>query len=115
MTAALKKQRESNPAFTFQPDAVHPNEAGHWFMAKELIRACGDPKAADAESPRAMLKQHQIPEEVLKLVNERSALLRDAYVSGSGHKRPGIKAGLPVAEAHIKAEELSQRIRKALP
>lgn len=115
MTAALAKQRESNPAFTFQPDAVHPNESGHWFMAQVLIRASGDSKAADAESPQAMLKQSNIPTEVLKLVGERSALLRDAYVSGAGHQRPGVKAGLPVEEAQEKAAALSQRIGESLP
>ena len=36
---------------------------------------------------------------------------RDAYVAAAGHKRPGIAASIPVAEAEAKAKELTDRIQ----
>jgi len=37
-------------------------------------------------------------------------VLRDAYVSAAGHKRPGVAKGLPVDEAETQADELTVRI-----
>jgi lysophospholipase L1-like esterase len=114
MADALIKRRKSNPAFTFQPDAVHPHSEGHWVMAQELIRWFGDPASAQAESPKEMLSAQGIPEKVLEIVQERLNLRRDAYLSGSGHKRPGIKAGVPVEEAEQQAQKLAETIRGLL-
>ena len=44
------------------------------------------------------------------MVQQRVNLLRDAYVSAAGHKRPGVAAGLPLAEAEQQAAELSVKI-----
>ena len=32
------------------------------------------------------------------------------YIGAAGHKRPGVRAGLPVPEARQKARELSEQI-----
>ncbi len=48
--------------------------------------------------------------ELLKLVAEKNAVLRDAWLSETGHKRPGMKAGLPLAEAEAKAAKLKEKI-----
>jgi lysophospholipase L1-like esterase len=112
MAAEVAKRRETAPDFTFQPDAVHPNAEGHWFMACQLIRWFGDDEAACAESPEKMLAARSIPPEVMKLVRQRMTVLRDAYVAAAGHKRPGVRAGLPVPEAQQKARELSKQIQE---
>ena len=110
MTAAVAARREKMPEFTFQPDAVHPSAEGHWFMASQLIRSFGDEQAASAATPQEMLSAAKLPPAVLDLVQQRLSVLRDAYVGAAGHKRPGVAAGLPVAEAESKAQELTQRI-----
>jgi len=112
MTRAVARQRQCDPEFTFQPDAVHPNAAGHWFMARQLIGYFGDPKSAAAATPQQMLVAHKIPAEVLDLVEKRKSILRDAYVGAAGHKRPGIREGLPIAEAEKVAAGLTTKIRK---
>ena len=112
MTRELARQRETAPEFTFQPDAVHPNEAGHWFMARQLIRWFGDEQAAGAESPEKMLATRKIPAAALKLVQQRKNVRRDAYLTAAGHKRPGIRAGLPIEEAEAQAARLSAQIRQ---
>ncbi len=110
MTAELSRRRQADPDFTFQPDAVHPNDEGHWFMARQLIRWFGDAEAAGADTPDAMLEVRGISPDVMKPIRQRMAVLRDAYVAAAGHKRPGIRAGLPVPEALEKARELAEAV-----
>jgi pimeloyl-ACP methyl ester carboxylesterase/lysophospholipase L1-like esterase len=114
MTQEVAKRRAADPKFTFQPDGVHPNEAGQWFVARQLIRWFGDEKAAAAGDAAEMLKSLGAPVELLPLIQQRVNLLRDAYVGTAGHKRPGVAQGLPVTEAEKQAEELSARIEKLL-
>lgn len=112
MTAELSRRRQADPDFTFQPDAVHPNDEGHWFMARQLIRWFGDVQAAATDSPEAMLEARRISPDAMKPIRQRMSLLRDAYVAAAGHKRPGVRAGLPVPEALEKAQELAEQIRR---
>jgi lysophospholipase L1-like esterase len=114
MTREVARRRTADPAFTFQPDAVHPGAEGHWFMASQLLRWLGDGAAADAPSPQAMLAAHQISPDVLPLVQQRVNVLRDAYLSAAGHQRPGIRAGLPLEKAQPQAEQLTRRIQQLL-
>ncbi len=110
MSKAIRARRSTDPQFTMQPDGVHPNDAGHWFVAQQLILWAGDQKSADADSPKSMLAGRQMPEGVLSLCQQRMSVLRDAYVGEAGHLRPGVAKGLPVSEAEAKAAELSAKI-----
>ena len=47
-----------------------------------------------------------------KLVEQRMAVRRDAWLAAIGHKRPGIGKGLPVDEAGKKADELTKQIEE---
>lgn len=110
MTREVRKRREADPKFTFQPDGVHPNDEGQWFVAQQLIRHFGDESVSAAATPQAMLAAKKMPESLFPLVQQRVNVLRDAYVSAAGHKRPGVAAGLPIPEAEAKAKELSAKI-----
>lgn len=110
MTAEVGRRRADQADFTFQPDGVHPNEAGHWFVASRLIEWCGDEASAGVGSPEEMLKVRGAPESLLPLVRQRMSVLRDAYVGAAGHKRPGVAKGLPIPEAEAQAAELSAKI-----
>jgi lysophospholipase L1-like esterase len=110
MTREVLKRRQSDPKFTFQPDGVHPNDDGHWFVAQTLIRFFGEDDVSVWETPQAMLAARQMPESLLPLVQQRVNVLRDAYVSAAGHKRPGVAPGLPIPDAETKAKELSTKI-----
>ncbi len=111
MAAEVEKKRNSEPEFTFQPDAVHPNSAGHRFIASQLVRWFGDDQAAAAPTPQEMLAGRKIPGDILKLVRQRMAVTRNAHVSAAGHKRPGVRAGLPLADAERKAQGLTKQIQ----
>ena len=114
MKEAVAERRKSDSSFTFQPDAVHPNSAGHWFIAQQICRWFGDESVAKVATPQAMLAAHALPEALLPLVQQRVDVLRDAYVAAAGHKRPGVAAGLPIAEAEQKAAELTTKIQQLL-
>ncbi|MBC8113912.1 MAG: SGNH/GDSL hydrolase family protein [Candidatus Saccharimonas sp.] len=114
MTREVLKRREADPKFTFQPDGVHPNDEGHWFVAQQVIRYFGDESVSAAATPQAMLAAKQVPESLFPLVQQRVNVLRDAYVSAAGHKRPGVAAGLPIPEAEAKAKELTAKIQATI-
>lgn len=110
MTHYVQEQRKGDPQFTMQPDGVHPNEAGQWFVARQMIRWAGGEGDSTAQSASEMLARHGAPENLLSLVQQRMGILRDSYVAAAGHKRPGVAKGLPIAEANAKADELSKQI-----
>ena len=114
MTREVQERRKPDPQFTFQPDGVHPNEDGHWFIAQQVIRWFGDESVAAAKSPEDLLKAHALPAELLPLVKQRMSVLRDAYVAAAGHKRPGVATGLPVSEAEKKAAGFNTSIAELL-
>jgi hypothetical protein len=114
MTVAVKERRAKDPQYTMQPDGVHPNADGHWFVAQQFIRACGDETVSKFTTPQEMLAAHHVPENVLPLVQQRMSVLRDAYVAKAGHKRPGVGAGLPLEQAEQKAVELTKQIEALL-
>jgi hypothetical protein len=103
MAHALAAARKSQPDFTYATDGVHANEAGHHVIATEIIKSLGG--AFDPDSTAYLEKR--------KLVRERGRILADAYLTAAGHKRPGMKAGLPLDEANQKAAALDARIRGA--
>jgi len=110
MTNALAQKRKTDSEFTFQPDAVHPNMDGYWFVASKLIRWFGDDDAANSKSPEAMMHKRGLTPEKFDAVRERMELRRNAYVGAAGHKRPGVKAGLPIEKAEEQAKALTEEI-----
>jgi len=114
MTAYMTRRRANDPQFTMQPDAVHPNEEGHWFMTQQLLHFFGDDEATATAGPTEMLTLRQVPTDVLGLAQQRTYVLRDAYVAAAGHQRPGVAQGLPLAEALEKYQTLSRELKQHL-
>ena len=109
MNAEIGRRRKDDPQFTFQPDAVHPNLAGHWFMAGQLAGWFGDKKPSKVDSPDKIFNA-----EVIELIGQRMSVRRNAYLTAAGHKRPGVKEGLPVSDAEKSAEAISMQLRDLL-
>lgn len=94
----LKQTRTRDPQFTLSPDGIHPNAAGHRLLGEAILQAWGVPSTTEPDP------------ELLKLVTQRMKLLHDAWLTHVGHKRPGVKPGLPLDTATTKAAELERRI-----
>lgn len=98
VTEYVAEQRRSDPKFTAAPDGVHMNAAGHRILGEVIVKAWGLESNAEPDA------------KLLQLVTQKTALLHDAWLSKVGHKRPGVKAGLPLDEAMAKANELEKQI-----
>lgn len=112
MSAALEAERKSDPAFTFSKDHIHPNEAGHAVLGDALIEAL-DPRAA--ENFRKMLGSNWLASaegrDFAAKIRKHGRLLTDAWLNETGHVRPGMAKGLPLAEARAQATALEAQIR----
>ena len=106
MKAALTARREKDPAFTFAPDCVHPDDEGHWAICRAVLAGLGDEAAAtDPDLPKKL--STFLPE-----VTQRMELLRDAYREAAGHTRPGTPKGLPISEAEDRGRRLTESLRR---
>lgn len=106
MKAALAEKRKTDPQFTFSKDGVHPGPEGHVLMARPVLEAWGLKVRADGTP------DHPNGAAILAVIKKKHAILRPAYLSYVGHKRPGNSPGLPIEEAQAKAAELDAEARK---
>nr|WP_226904985.1 SGNH/GDSL hydrolase family protein [Pedobacter schmidteae] len=98
--------------FYLAADGVHPAELGHWIMAKELLLYLGEKQLQSAPDLMAAIR-HPKKEEILKLIVQKQTVMKDAWLTAAGHKRP-MKAGLALAEAQEKAEEIEGQINELM-
>jgi lysophospholipase L1-like esterase/pimeloyl-ACP methyl ester carboxylesterase len=98
MKAALGEQRKTKTDYTYAADGVHPNEAGHRIFAG-LIN--------DYLGLTTVVENHI----VLEKIESKQRLLKDAWLSATGHKRPGVKPGLPLPQAQEQAASLDAAAR----
>jgi len=110
MNLWLAAERARDAGFNFTADGVHPDAAGHWIMAKQILLHLGAADAREAGSPAAMLPPGS--EKLLNLIRQKQQTLRDAWLGETGHTRPGVKPGLPLAEAEAKAADLDKQIHE---
>lgn len=96
--------------FFLAGDGIHPGEAGHWLMAREILRyLCGD-SAASYPSAEKSLAPNRNGAAILKAVTDRQNMLRDAWLTATKYKRPGLPVGLPLDEALKKSEVMGRGI-----
>ena len=112
MNRWLAEERQRDPNFNFARDGVHPDNEGHWIMAKQILLYLGAKDVEKADGPYAMLFPNPNCDEILKLVRQKEELLRDAWLNFCGFNHPGVKKGLPIPEAEAKAAEVDKQIRE---
>lgn len=108
-------RRAADPAFTFAADGVHPDDFGHWLIARELLAHVGVAGARGAASCESFLADVHAGPELRRLVGERQRLLRDAWLGSIGHRRPGLPAGVPLDEARARAASMATAVQRQLP
>lgn len=106
MNEALAAKRKENPQFTFAPDGVHPNQEGQVLIATILAKAWDLPLKPDGTPDAANGAA------VLDKIRKKQAILRLAWLSHVGHKRPGIAKGLPIEEAEKQSAVFDAEARK---
>jgi lysophospholipase L1-like esterase len=107
----LKNHRQREPDYRLAADGIHLNAEGHWLMARKILAAFGAADGVETmDSVEKMLGESSQRNELLSLVTERNQLLRNAWLTSTGHKRPGIAAGLPLHEAERKAAAITSQL-----
>jgi lysophospholipase L1-like esterase len=112
----LSDQRRRDPIFRMANDGVHINAAGHWVIARQILDHWGviPRDAAKSADPEQILQADPRGRDVLALVQKKQRLLKDAWLSATGHTRPGMSPGLPLGDVNRKAVELDAAIRRRL-
>lgn len=110
MNRFLAGQRAKDPGYFLAGDGVHCNEAGHWIFAREILTHLGAKAVAKFSDAKSMMERVPHGGAVLKLVEQKQRMMKDAWLTAIGHKRPGMNKGLPLAEARAKAAELDKEI-----
>lgn len=89
---------QQGPGYRLADDGVHANATGHRIMADAVLRACKVPYTS-------------IRDDVMKLAEERQRLLKDAWLTAVGHKRPGMAIGIDLDQAETRSDEIGRRMR----
>jgi lysophospholipase L1-like esterase len=107
MLTFTKKQRVDNPDFAFSTDGVHPQLAGHVFMAHTFLHKVGVP--IEVVDPQIVAEQlEQV--ELFQLVQKRRSMRSLAWLVDVGFIKPGDYNALPLDEAEAKAQMMKQQI-----
>ncbi|GAB3499851.1 hypothetical protein GCM10027341_24010 [Spirosoma knui] len=113
MTRFLDDKRKTDPTFKLAKDGVHPGEQGHWLMAKPVLLYLGE-KVDTAESIQEALADKPHGNEILNLVNQRQNVMKNAWLTATGHKRPEMATGVPMTEARRIYNTIDQQIQAVL-
>jgi|GEM_PF-155379 len=113
MTRYLEAKRQTQSTFKLAHDGVHPGGLGHWLMARATLEYLGE-KVGEAPDVQTTLEAHPRGKEIYNLVGQRQSITKDAWLQATGHNRPGMAPGLPLAEAQQKYDELEKRIQANL-
>ncbi|QMW04235.1 SGNH/GDSL hydrolase family protein [Spirosoma foliorum] len=113
MTHYLEEKRKTDPSFKLANDGVHPGDEGHWLMAKAILNYLGE-NVANAPNVKSTLSVNPRGEEIRSLIAQRQSIMKDAWLSSTGHKRPEMRQGIPMAEARQRYDELETKIRAAV-
>jgi inosine-uridine nucleoside N-ribohydrolase/lysophospholipase L1-like esterase len=112
MKKYLLDRRSIDPAFAFAKDGVHPDSLGHWIIAKAILNFLGEQE--NATSAVAAFEKYPHGLSIFRLIGEKQSMMKDAWLTAAGHKRPGMNAGLPLDEAKKQEAGINQQITQEL-
>ena len=99
----LANQRLKNKAFFLAADGVHLNEQGHQIISNEILNYLGE-KPVDSFDPT---KLNYYP-----LITERQVIMKNAWLTSIGHKRPQMEKGISMETALKMYNDIEIQILK---
>lgn len=98
MRRYLEAKIEKDAQFKLAADGVHPGELGHWLMAKEIVQHLIPNFPLESTWDDNL---HNKPKllQLYALVLKRQTIMKDAWLTFTGHKRPGLSKGIPMEDA----------------
>lgn len=106
MKEKLREKRKQNPAFKYSRDGIHPGTEGHDLMAQQVIGFFAIKPPLEDAHPNAYGR-------IMMPLRDRMRVLRDAWLTEIGHKRP-MRKGKPLDEARRVADENTKKIEENL-
>jgi lysophospholipase L1-like esterase len=100
--------------FALAEDGVHIGETGHWIVARQVLLYLGEKAVAKVPDIKTAIAVVPSSEQILRLVQQRQLMMKDAWLTATGHKRPEMKVGLRLEEARAKAAEIEKQIRELM-
>ncbi|MFD1769790.1 SGNH/GDSL hydrolase family protein [Sphingobacterium suaedae] len=111
MKGYLMAKKKYDPDFNLAEDGIHPGLEGHrliaeciihyfeeMFSAKDFLSECLDHKSYYAH--------------LYKLLEERQEIVKNAWLTYTGHARPGLPVGEPLSKAKKESIKIQNKIRK---
>jgi lysophospholipase L1-like esterase len=114
MKKYLEDRRAVDSTFMYAKDGVHPDELGHFIMAKQILLFLGESFPPNTIDIKSALSSYKNSEAIIKLIEHRQEIMKDAWLSFVGHKRPGMKTGLPIGEAKKQYNDIEKQIQELL-
>lgn len=108
----LSNRKKTDPRFTLATDGVHPGELGHWLIAKQILLYLGANDVQKFQSKQDILVSKKDPDNYWKVLVGRHNLIKDAWLTFIGHKRPEMKIGMDLVEAVDKSKVIDQQLKE---
>ena len=112
----LNEARSRDPKFRLAGDGVHLDPKGHWLIARELLKHWRvlEPKDESADTADTVFASIPQGEKILSLVERRQRVLKDAWLTATGHKRPGMTKGVTRADSETQATAIGKDIQRLI-
>ena len=109
----LIERRRTDSLFKLAEDGVHPGDEGHWLIAKTILAHFAEDIGNDV-TLETYMRNHPSLAAIHELVQQRQAMMKNAWLDDVGHDRPGMAKGLPIKEARKKYRQIGKMIRKSV-
>ncbi len=107
----LMTNKTLKPNFKLAEDGIHPGLEGHQFIAEKLISYVDDTFPAKDFLSRC-LDPTSSYYPLYKLLEERQEILKNTWLTYTGHNRPGLPVGLPLDKAKKENLRIKNKIQK---
>lgn len=111
MQKALENKRETDSTFAFAHDGIHPNLDGHWEMAKPLLYYLDAKHKQRITQYNEFIKNNTRAKEMHQLIEKRQHIMKDAWLTQTGHNRPEMSEGLAMPDAIKQVEFINQQLK----
>ena len=107
LETGIKKDHQ----FRLAADGVHPGELGHWLIAREIVKHLM-PNFPIESTWDDNLRDKPKLRQLYTLVLKRQTIMKDTWLTFTGHKRPGLAKGIPLEDALKSYDVMQEEINK---
>jgi len=93
---AVAAAKQADPKFIYAKDNLHPGDEGHLFIAQAVWPELAKYMKWKPVTPFAEGAK-------FKILQQSMTVLRNAWLTQVGHKRPGVAVGMPLDEAEARS------------